>query len=279
MAEFNFVPLSTQYQPKNALLLAKAAQLTYANNEDIVKNRLAEWGLPESYLFDKKDTQGFIASNDEAIIVAFRGTEPAELKDWMTDLNVWLEPGPRGEVHGGFQKALNLVWDEIWEQINLYQERTGNGPRLTGPGKSLWLTGHSLGAALATLATARLRLELDRGVFGLYTFGSPRVGDRLFADAFNAVFGKYAFRFVNNNDVVTRVPLRKMRYSHVGKLIYIDNDSNLQDDIGWWWHFLDRIQGRIEDFLSEEEGTEGIKDHDLNKYIKAIANHPSWRPG
>lgn len=279
MANFNFVPFSTRYESQNALLLAKAAQLAYAQDEAFIKRRLVEWGLGESYIFDRSDTQGFVATNEQVIIVAFRGTEPRQLRDWMTDLRVWLEPGPQGQVHSGFQRALNDVWDELWAQIQTYQERTRVGTVVTGSGKSLWLTGHSLGAALATMAAAKLRLEMDRGVFGLYTFGSPRIGDRLFADAFNAAFGKYAFRFVNNNDAVSRIPLRKMRYSHVGTLVYIDSQGNLQQDIGWWWRFLDRIQAGIEDFLDEDKVPDSYLDHDIRKYIAAIENNPNWRPG
>ena len=279
MANFDFVPFSTQYEPKNALLLAKAAQLAYYHDEDYVQRQLTGWGLPESYHFDHKETQGFVATNDEAIILAFRGTEVPQLRDWMTDLRTWLDPGPQGEVHSGFQKALHDVWDEVWSQIQIYQGQKQDGAIITGSGKSLWITGHSLGAGLATLAAAKLRLEMDEGVFGLYTFGSPRVGDRVFAEAFNAAFGKYAFRFVNDNDVVSRIPLRKMRYSHVGRLIYIDSQGDLHDDIGWWWRFLERIKAGIEDYLDDDKVPKAYLDHDIRDYIAALENNQTWRPG
>lgn len=279
MTTFDFVPFSTRYEPKNALLLAKAAKLSYVRDEAFVKRRLAEWGLDESYIFDHDETQGFVATNDTVIILAFRGTEPPQLKDWMTDLEAWLEPGPQGLVHRGFQRALNAIWNELWTQIQSYQGQTQDGSVVTGQGKSLWITGHSLGAALATLTAAKLRLEMDRGVFGLYTFGSPRVGDRAFADAFNAAFGKYAFRFVNSTDGVTRIPLRRMRYSHVGTLVYIDNQGSLQEDIGWWWRFLDQIQAGIEDYLDEDKIPDSYLDHDIRRYIAALENNQTWRPG
>lgn len=51
---------------------------------------------------------------------------------------------------------------------------------------------------------------------GLYTFGQPRTGDREFARKPDADFEQQTFRYVNNNDIVTRVPFRAMNYSHVG---------------------------------------------------------------
>lgn len=84
-----------------------------------------------------------------------------------------------------------------------------------------------MGAALATLAAAYLRDAgrhpddpKDKPVNGLYTFGCPRAGNRDFERAFNQDSGARAFRFVNNNDIVTRVPPRELDYSHVGKFLY-----------------------------------------------------------
>ncbi|MEM7344107.1 MAG: lipase family protein [Chloroflexota bacterium] len=276
MSQFDFIPFSTQYEPKNALLLSRLANLAYYSNEDKIKSDLSSWGLPTYHLLDAEGTQGIIATNDETVIVAFRGTEFDQIEDVITDADVRLVPGPKGLVHSGFKQAVDVVWDEMLAKIDEYQGKTVDGTRVTTQAKSLWFTGHSLGAALATLAVARLRLEMDRGVFGLYTFGSPRTGNPEFSSALNTDFKPYIFRFVNNNDVVTRVPLRKMDYSHVGSLTYIDADGSFYNDIGWWWRFLDRVQGRVEDFL--EAGTDGAKDHGSGNYIDAITRQLNWRP-
>jgi predicted lipase len=71
--------------------------------------------------------------------------------------------------------------------------------------------GHSLGAALATLAADRLP-----DVQGLYTFGSPRVGDK----GFQAHFRVKAYRLVNGKDIVPTVP-GEGPFRHVGELIPI----------------------------------------------------------
>ena len=93
---------------------------------------------------------------------------------------------------------------------------------------------------------ASLRDE-DKPVHGLYTFGQPRTGDRNFERTINADFKPRCFRFVNNNDVVTRVPLRAMNYSQVGTFLYFDAEENLTDDLHWWYQFSDRVEGRIDD--------------------------------
>ncbi|MBI1881189.1 MAG: lipase family protein [Chloroflexi bacterium] len=276
MTTFKFDPFSTRYEPQKALLFAQAANLAYEKDANKVTTQLTRWGFSEAYIFDKKDTQGFITTDENMIVVSFRGTQPDALIDWFTDLRVWLVPGPKGKVHRGFLEALETVWSDVWKQIQKFQERTKTGTLITGKGKSVWFTGHSLGAALATLAAARLRLEMDRGVFGLYTFGSPRVGDRTFADAFDGVFKRYTFRFVNNNDLVTRVPLREMEYSHVGTFVYLDKDGKLHDDTGFWWIFLDQIQGQIKDFL--KPGSDGLKDHAIKNYVDGINKNPNWTP-
>lgn len=252
MSRFKFNPNTTRYSAINALGLVKASKLAYDEEEEI-KAKIQKWGFNRLRFFDKEETQAFMIANEEMILTAFRGTEPTHLKDWMTDVDIELKQGPGGNVHDGFQRALNHVWQGILESLEVFQTEA----------QSLWFTGHSLGGALATLAVARLREE-DRPVHGLYTFGQPRVGDREFAKNFNIDFKTQAFRFVNNNDVVTRVPLRLMGYSHIGTFLYMDSRGKLHQDIHYWNKFLDRLQGRIDDFLVP--GTEGMKDHFMNRY-------------
>jgi triacylglycerol lipase len=120
-----------------------------------------------------------------------------------------------------------------------------------------------LGGALATLAVAKLRYENDKPIYGLYTFGQPRAGNRDFERTFN-------------NDVVPRIPLRLMKYSHVGTFIFFDQDGNIHSDMGWWYRLLDNFTGRIEDFL--KPGTDGIKDHDMAKYVANLEKNISIYP-
>ncbi len=238
----------------NALFLAWCSQIVY-EDPHVIGLALREKNYDMIRMFDFQDTQAFVASNDDSMVVSFRGT--SSLKDAMTDINVDLVGGVGGRVHEGFQIALNYVWQDLYKLILANRDK-----------RSLWLTGHSLGAGLACLATAKLVQEKDQPVNGLYTFGMPRTGDREFAKNFNATFGDKTFRFVNNNDIVARTPFRSMGYSHVGQFKYFDENGRLRDDMNWWEKLLDRVHGRIDDLF--ELGTDGIKDHSIQEYVDRV---------
>jgi triacylglycerol lipase len=250
----NFQPATAYYHPDNAVALAEAARLAYSNADSIASTAL-KWGFPRSRYFEQRDTQAYVMASDRAIVVAFRGTQPDKLMDWMSDLDTLFVNGPFGRVHNGFNLALSRVWEELNATVAQLQDQ----------GQSLWLTGHSLGAALATLATARWR-EQDKPVHGLYHFGSPRVGDRVFERNFDQDFAARNFRFVNNADLVTRVPLRAMGYSHPGTMLYFTDKGELTGDPGWWDAFLNRMQGRIEDLGTM--GPTDLKEHSSDRYVE-----------
>jgi triacylglycerol lipase len=219
------------------------------------RSGLRDASLDDDQPFEGGSTSCYVAYSDHAVIVAFRGTEvikpggPAPtldairrvLADICTDARIRLvDAGYGGAVHCGFHGALEEVWSRLQPRLHALRQ-TPSTPR------TIWLTGHSLGAALATLAACRLD-----GVHGLYTFGSPLVGDELFAGTFRA---SNAFRIVNNNDVVTCVPpcepsrLLGMgrRYQHVGELKYISSDGvlRLQDSGSKWPILRDKLWGHF----------------------------------
>ena len=138
-----------------------------------------------------------MASTDTLAIVGFRGTEITHLEDDLSDaeakLVVW---STGGRVHQGFAGALESVWQPL--QAYLASLRR----------EAVWFTGHSLGAALATLAAVRWK-SLGGDVGGVYTIGSPRVGDGEFADTFEPALSGRCFRYVNGNDGVTQNPSKR----------------------------------------------------------------------
>jgi triacylglycerol lipase len=260
VSSFQFLPTTDSFSLINALQLARSAQLVYSAGEEVEQEVIRDWGFRDFDFFDVRGTQGMIAANRDIVLVSFRGTEQDAYSDWMTDLNAELVPGPmKGYVHGGFYDALSQVWMHIDKAVKRFDRRQS---------KSLWVTGHSLGASLATLAVARW-LERGREVSGLYTFGQPRTGDSDFARNFNFDFKSKAFRFVNNKDLVTRIPPRAFGYSHLGTFKYFTESGVLEDSIGWWNEFLDSWSFRSEDyFLSFNVG---IEDHSMDMYHQLIS--------
>ncbi|MSQ09607.1 MAG: lipase family protein [Dehalococcoidia bacterium] len=220
MEAFRFDAHTREHSILNALWLGRACRQTFGQTSEQTRASLAAWGLTDFEPLDRGDTQGYIAGDSNMLILAFRGTE--SLADWMTDFNIRLLPGPAGKVHVGFKVALLQVWAQIWDYLQANRR-----------GRSLWVTGHSLGGALATMAVAKLRLEHDEPVNGLYTYGGPRIGDRDFQRAFDADFERQTYRYVNNSDIVSRIPLRTMAYSHVGLSKYFDRTGQLRDDLSW----------------------------------------------
>ena len=92
MSDFSFVPTTTKYHPKNALSLGKAAGVAY-EDEQKIRQEVISWGFGKFKFFDHAGTQAFLAGREDMIIVAFRGTEPAKLKDWLTDTDFDLVEG------------------------------------------------------------------------------------------------------------------------------------------------------------------------------------------
>lgn len=202
----------------NTWWLADASLLSYWP-PDVARQRfLDDAGLENAFL-SERSTQCYVAWNDTFAIVAFRGTQPDALLDLIADARLLLLPwrvdGER--VHDGFQSALQDVWPKLIVQLKALKDRR------------VWFTGHSLGAALATLAIDRFLLERQDHGFqepgGVYTFGSPLVGDRAFAGGFNGRHRDRSFRFVNDQDGVTTVPFPRLGYRHVNDERFVGFDD------------------------------------------------------
>ncbi len=192
---------------RNAWWLADAALLAYWD-EAHARSRFGDAGL-EAAAFNEAGVDGYVATGDGFAIVTFRGTEPDQSSDIFDDARFALVPWDTSgaSVHLGFLGALDRVWPRLAPQLEAL-----------APARRIWFTGHSLGAALATLAAARF----DRTA-GVCTFGSPRVGNRAFASTFSARFGARAWRYVADSDVVTQVPPpAPLPYKHVDALRQID---------------------------------------------------------
>ncbi|OKH18757.1 lipase family protein [[Limnothrix rosea] IAM M-220] len=261
-----FNPRAKSLSKANLVCLAYCANLIYQPKQKIeasLKNLGFDLEGRNFFLSNPDtDTQCFVVGDRQKIIIAFRGSE-RKIADWATNTKAirtnFSEDKTLGTVHRGFNAALNSLWPELETEIQAL--RTAN--------QTIWLTGHSLGGALATLATAKLHLDNSQiPVSGLYTFGQPRVGSQKFSIAFNSQLKNITFRCVNNNDVVTRVPPQIFGYSHVGRLMYFDARGRLRNDrnLSWWARFWDRLEGRYRDVFDLDP--DGIGDHSMAEYIQ-----------
>jgi hypothetical protein len=233
-AAFDFEPDAAEFSWKNAWWLADAALLAYVKKWEVVKTNLtaARFDTVKPIgAADTKSTKGFFAARSGPspfAVVAFRGTDRDDPDNAITDGDLFPQPRDGYIVHRGFALALDQVWaSEVQPLLTGFLE--------SHPGAPVYFTGHSLGAALATIAVARF----DGGKSVLYTIGSPRVGDDEFVKAVLAK-SRLVFRFVNSQDIVTQIPHEyplKHYYRHVGFEKYIDRKGVIRrkivGDPGW----------------------------------------------
>lgn len=230
-------------RPWRAWFFAEVSALAY-HEEPMAKRQMKKVGFPNHVLLDKKGAQAHISWNKEHMIISFRGTEPDQMSDVKADLMaIKRKSKTEGRVHMGFKLELRKLWPQILPLLEQNKDHY------------LWITGHSLGGAMATLCASRLE---ERDPI-LYTYGSPKVGGTEFCQ------GMYVdhYRFVNNNDAVPRVPLWLMGYRHHGVMHYIDYHGQIRICTAWQ-RFKDGLLGRWK-ALKKWQLFDGIYDHDILK--------------
>jgi len=253
---------------RTAYYLAHASHCAYDENGDW----LEKLGLDdETTQFTCGEFHGFVGLLDRVAVLAFRGTENLEncLTDALTDL-VARPPYP-GLVHLGFAEAVEEVWPVV--------------RRLLGPPSQslpLWVTGHSLGGAMATLASVRLAAE-GYTVRAVYTYGSPRPGDRVFQKG----YGLTNYRFVNDNDLVPHLPFRWC-YKHVGELRLLDEHGHVIAEEAAWHSKKRTLSGKAKRVhrahrhpkktRPEDDDFDWLSDHRLAGYLEALEKVLRWVP-
>jgi len=130
-----------------------------------------------------------------------------------------------------------------------------------GKSRKAWFTGHSLGAAMTTIMASRCEDDpVMPHIEEVYTYGSPRVGWRNFVNSLNCKH----HRWVNNNDIVTRVPLVVMGYKHHGCEHYM-NAYGLLRKMTTWQRVKDRWHGM---WMGIKTGSiDNFSDHSMANYI------------
>jgi hypothetical protein len=218
---FPFEPLKTEFSLANCWWLSECAFLVYCH-PGFARMAMKLAGFDNFRFFQGKGTECMVCWNHEAVILSFRGTEMKSLSalhELRTDLDtapVPFESG--GMVHKGFLKGLEEVWSGSDGLEKFITDLMAKDPE-----RPLWISGHSLGGALAALCFTRLPKAT-----GVYLFGAPRIGDQQFI---NLTKGRPVWRVEHGRDpiplVPPDVPQLKFNFKDLGELIFIDKEGSI----------------------------------------------------
>ncbi|HSS52343.1 MAG TPA: lipase family protein [Thermoanaerobaculia bacterium] len=211
-ADNKFEPNAGGFSPVNAWWLAEASLLAYWLDATEVARIYRQRAGLDCLVLEEGSTLCHLAFNKEFAIVAFRGTQADDWRDLFDDSRFALTDWMNGRVHCGFKAAFLRI-----------QEKLSAALKAHAPGLPVWMTGHSLGAAIAVLAADTIETR------GIYTFGLPRVGEPIFVGHFNQRYSGRSFRYVNDHDVVTHVPPGRpvTSYLHIEEARSIDADGHV----------------------------------------------------
>lgn len=212
-----FQTYAADYSPVNAWWLSELSRLVYRQDKGERQQILSEVGLCEAEVFSKGCNFCSLIVSDKDMsepfaVLVFRGTSGFE--GWFSNLNALQSPWSEGGmVHTGFRNDFSKLWEDI-------------GSALSERNLPVFYTGHSLGGAFATLAASKRKPD------AVYTFGSPRVGDAVFAESVKDI---PIYRIVNNRDIVATVPpsVIPFDFCHTGelRLLVSGNEQNKQSRI------------------------------------------------
>lgn len=277
---FDFCPSKKSFSLLNGLWLSYLASAPYTR-EEILTPKLNELGFGSSsaksivYLNGRSKSK-FFAPTSQALyaehstldfaVISFRGSEADEVSDLSTDLNLLHRPFESlGKVHSGFHAAYEELAAEVFELLKTKSEAKPI---------RLWLTGHSLGGAIATLFTVKILLMKQNGelpnveLVGLNTIGSPRVGNPTFARLFDELTQRNqvtSVRIRNRADPVTMLPIGlygEGGYWHIGAFAYLGANQKLYHN--------DDPRVILEDSDYNRSKTPRFNDHLLRAYFAGM---------
>lgn len=266
------------YSDRTAWLLAEMSRTAYIKfeaNVDELKNTLSKSHFDLIRTFNCDDTQAMLVKRDidKMAILSFRGTEPNSLQDIISDIDATFYVDDKGvKIHNGFYTAYKKVEKDIAESVKVLEQY------------ALYISGHSLGGALALIATRALNSD---NLAACYTYGSPMVGN----EEFNNEIKSPIYRIVNAYDPVPFSPLsvqitnlllliqnKKLQsfiskyhgYSHHGIMMYLTPYCDTTSEVELIPNYSDFIR-----FLGTWKNKKTcIKDHFINEYclkLKQIA--------
>lgn len=230
-----------------AKVAAKLSAIAYMDEKQAITAG-KKLGFPWVKLISRDGAEVLIAKDRNDLWFAFRGTEPSKINDVMADLKVFRNAAKAGgKVHSGFQEEVNDLWMDVLKELEHNDQLKVR--------KDVYMTGHSLGAAMATISATRYIPH------ELFTFGSPRVGGPRFIKNIKCPH----YRFMNNNDIVCRIPPAWLGFRHHGEMIYFNAEGARQPKPTW----KDLFKGILNSW-KRWKFFDGIVDHGMPNYVKAI---------
>lgn len=258
-------PYKTSLDAGNAYWMAQLANEIYLQDPDsnkpdadrILSNlKINDNDFENVVPVSNNSAQAALVSHQNYICLVFRGTD--EVLDWKDNVDTFPTKALFGDFHRGFWRSFNDVWGSLATELQKVQQHKI---------RPVFLTGHSLGGAMAMAAAAHF-VHHDQPFTSLYTFGQPRLLLRGTAQIFNMECKGRCFRFHHNNDIITRVPTRLMGYSHAGSYLYISAEQEIHQESGLWFKFLDQTEDAISAVGNLK--LDAIADHSMLLYLQAV---------
>ena len=166
----------------------------------------------------------------------------------MVNIDVRPQKIEWGSVHTGFNQTVDSIWTDL---ENMIEETHIENP-------TIWLTGHSLGGAMALITAVKLTISKIGIPAGIITFGQPAVGDPIFCVAFEQNLGSRMFRVVNCSD---EVPNQPPGYVHTGRLMYFEHRGRLHDQPKQLFMWADKMS---------QETRGPIEEHSMVQYLRLV---------
>jgi triacylglycerol lipase len=236
-------------------MFAKLSEIAYSDDLAAVKKAVKVYGFTTVEFYNNDGAQAYRFMSKEDLVIACRGTQPSEFGDIVADLRAApVKSETVSRVHKGFKAEVDDLWPMVLEDIQRKQNKD----------KKLWFTGHSLGAAMATIMASRCFYETSiNDPEELYTYGSPRAG---WPGYVNAMATKH-HRWVNNNDIVTTVPPFFLGYKHDGERHYLNCYGNVRKPTTWQL-IKDRLRGLWRGI--KQGKIDSFSDHSMVNYINYL---------
>jgi hypothetical protein len=263
----------------NIYHLSRIACLAY-ESESKFRMLAEQWGYESdqasfsNYHFIFKDGIQVIALTDkDKICLSFRGAVTS-LKSYadvnFTQIHFAKLDEKSIKVHAGFYNALFKIWSDVSDYLEQQVAKlTANQCR-----PKLYITGHSLGGALASIAAFLVKHNTNLSILEtvLCTFGQPRCGNQEFANFLQRNL-EYYYRVVNSLDIIPKAPLNKTQdYVHAGKFIWL-NHAGLSFDQNAYDQALNEknIYNKQQAQTNPMQYLQHLSDHSMTDYQLKLA--------